>query len=221
MKTIRLEGLIFGAAILFAPIAVLAQIPAAGSSAAQNQSAAEMASLSSNDLSTNASAGVDTQVMKDKMFVHKIALGGFAEVHFGQLAAQKATSDDVKKLGQKLADDHTVMDNDLKAAADELGVRTPTKMSKEDQEDFDKLNALSGSDFDKAYLAYALKAHRRDLHEFRTEVAQTNDPQIKEAIAGMEATVAGHLYVVNKLALANGVASAHKMGGQTPVAPPQ
>ncbi len=221
MKTIRMEGLIFGAAILLAPIAAMAQIPAAGSSAAQNQSAAEMASLSINDISTNASAGVDTQLMKDKMFVHKVALGGFAEVHFGQLAAQKASSDDVKKLGQKLVDDHTMLDNDLKAAADELGVRTPAKMSKEDQDDFDKLSALSGTDFDKAYLTYALKAHRRDLHEFRAEVTQTNDPQIKEAIAGMEATVAGHLFMVNKLALANGVASAHKMGAPAPMAPPK
>jgi putative membrane protein len=153
MKMIRIQDLMFGAAVLLAPVALMAQIPAAGSSAAQNQSPAEMASLSPNDMSTNASAGVDTQLMKDRMFVHKIALGGFAESHFGQLAAQKAASDDVKKLGQKMVDDNATLYNEMKPAEDELGVRSPAKMSKEDQEEFDKLNSLSGTDFDKEYLA--------------------------------------------------------------------
>ncbi len=221
MKTIRIEGLIFGAAIMLAPIAAMAQIPTAGSSAAQNQAPAEVASLSSIDLSVNASAGVDTQLMKDKMFVHKIALGGFAESRIGQLAAQKASNEEVKKLGQKLADDHAALDNEMKSAQDELGVRSPTKMSKEDQEEFDKLSTLTGADFDKEYLAYTLKSHRRDMHEFREEVAHTNDPQIKDGIAAVSPTIAGHLYLVNKLALENGVASAHKAGGPTPVPSPK
>lgn len=221
MKMIRIQDLMFGAAVLLAPVALMAQIPAAGSSAAQNQSPAEMASLSPNDMSTNASAGVDTQLMKDRMFVHKIALGGFAESHFGQLAAQKAASDDVKKLGQKMVDDNATLYNEMKPAEDELGVRSPAKMSKEDQEEFDKLNALSGTDFDKEYLAYALKAHRRDLHEFREEVAHTNDPQIKDAIVGMQPLMVAHLFEVNKLAVTNGVPSAHKQGGPVPPVPPQ
>lgn len=220
MKKLGMEGLIFGAAALLATAAI-AQIPTAGSSAAQNQVAGQLASVSPTDLSTNGSAGVDTQLMKDKIFVHKIAAGSFAEAHLGQLAAQKASNDDVKKLGQRMFDDHTAVENDMKPVADELGVRTPTKMAKEDQEEFDKLSALSGSDFDKEYLAYTLRSHRKDLHEFRTEIAQTNDPQIRETISGVEPMVVGHLYLVNKLALENGVPSARKPGGTVPPAPPQ
>ena len=220
MKKLRLEGWIFGAATLFGST-VLAQIPAAGSSAAQNQMSGQMASASPTDLSTNASAGVDTQLMKDRIFVHKMTDGGFAEAHFGQLAVQKASSDDVKKLGQKMVDDHTALDNNMKPVADELGVRAPSKLAKEDQEEFDKLSALSGSAFEKEYLAYTLRSQRMDLHEFRMEIAQTNDPLIRDTISGVQPIVVGHLYMVNKLALENGVPSAHKPAESAPPAPPR
>jgi putative membrane protein len=149
-----------------------------------------------------------------------VALDGFAEVNLGKLAAQKASSDDVKKLGQKMVDDRSTINNDLKQVADELGVSTPTKMSKADQDEFDKLSALSGTDFDKEYLTYMLKSHRKDLHEFRTAEAQTTDPELKDAVATLSPVVVGHLYMVNKLAIANGVPSAHK-GPPAATPPPQ
>ena len=218
MKTIRVEGLMFGAAILMAPAIAMGQIPAAGSSAAQNQ-AVQVAGMNPTDLSTNASAGVDTRLMQDKIFVRRVAVGGFAEVSLGKLAVQKSSNDEVKKLGQTMVDDHMALENDLKPAADELGVRMPTKLSKEDQDEFDKLSALSGTDFDKEYLAYTLRAHRKDLHEFRAEVASTIDSQIKDAMPGMEIMIAGHLYLVNRVALANGVPSAYKPGMPMPASP--
>ena len=46
----------------------------------------------------NGSVGSDTQGAKDKMFVRKVEAGGVAQVQFGQLAVQKASSPDVKKL---------------------------------------------------------------------------------------------------------------------------
>ena len=220
MKKLAMKGLVVSTAALLASTA-LAQIPAAGSSAAQNQIATQVASVSPTDLSMNASAGVDTQLMKDRIFVHRFTDGSFAEVHFGQLAVQKASSDDVKKLGQRMVDDHTTLDNDMKPVADELGVKAPTKLAKVDQEEFDKLSALSGSNFDKEYLAYTLKSHRKDLHEFRTEIAQTNDSQIRDTIIEVQPMIAGHLYLVNKLALANGVPTAYKPGSSATAAPPQ
>jgi putative membrane protein len=219
MRMTAIQRYMFSAAVALATASVAAQIPnATGSSPAQSQTGGQVANLNPLDSSMNGAAGADTQLMKDKMFVHMISLDGFAEVHFGQLAAQKASSTDVKKLGQRLVDDRATLDNDLKPAADELGVPVPTKMAKTDQEEFDKLSALSGADFDKEYLTFSLKSHRKDLHEFHTEEAQTTDPELRDAVASLEKVVVGHLYMVNKLALANGVPSAHKPA-QTTVAP--
>jgi putative membrane protein len=223
MKIVRMQGYFFGAAVLLAPLSLLAQVPTAtGSSAAQSQSGGQMASMNPMDSSLNGSAGADTQLMKDKMFVRKATEGGFAEVQFSQLATQKASSDDVKKLGQKLVDDRTILDNNMKPVADELGVRSPTKMAKVDQDEMAKLNGLSGSDFDKEYLTYMLNAHRKDMHDFHTEETQTTDPALKDAVESQTKVILGHLYMVNKLALANGVPGAHKgpPPSSTPAATP-
>ncbi len=197
------------AAALSAPLSLFAQAPA--SSGAQNPVPSQVATLSQPDLSANTSGGVDAGLMRDKIFVRKATEGGFGVVQFGQLAAQKASSEDVKKLGQKMVDDHTLLGGDMAPVADELGVRTPTKMNKMDQEEFDKLSALSGDSFDKEYVTYTLKVHRKDLHEFRTEVTQTTDPQLKDAISNQEKVIATHLFLVNKAAVALGLPSAHKM----------
>ena len=50
----------------------------------------------------------------DRKFVEDAAKGGMAEVQLGQLAAQKAQSDDVKKFGQRMVDDHGKANDKLK-----------------------------------------------------------------------------------------------------------
>jgi putative membrane protein len=218
-KTMSRIGYFLGAAALMAPLAVVAQMPPApGPVQGQNPTNGQMASANPMDSSGNGSVTNDTQLIKDKMFVRRATDGGFAEVQFGQLAAQKAASDDVKKLGQKLVDDRTQLDANLKPVADDLGVRMPSKLAKADQEEFDKLKGLSGADFDKEYLTYSLKSHRDDLHAFHTEEGQTNDQELKDAVAKQEAVIVGHLYMVNKLALVNGVPGAYK--GKAPAALP-
>jgi len=207
----HMNGYFFGAAVLLAPLSLLAQVPnATGSTAAQSQSGGQMASMNPMDSSLNGSAGADTQLIKDRMFVRKATEDGFAEVQFSQLAAQKSSNDDVKKLGQKLVDDRTILDNNMKPVADELGVRSPTKLAKSDQDELAKLKGLSGADFDKEYLTYMLTVHRKDMHDFRTEESQTTDPGLKDAVASQTKVIMGHLYMVNKLALVNGVPGAHK-----------
>jgi len=221
MKMTKRYGSFFGAAVLLTPLAVLAQVPSSSTpppNAAQNPSGGQIASTNPMDSSMNGSVSNDTQLVKDKMFVRKATEGGFAEVQFGELATQKASSDAIKKLGQKLVDDRTQLDANLKPVADDLGVRMPSKLAKVDQEEFDKLKGLSGADFDKEYLTYSLKSHRDDLHAFHTEQGQTNDPELKDAVARQEAVIVGHLYMVNKLALANGIPGAHK--GKAPAAAP-
>src|ERR1700722_11878776 len=77
------------------------------------------------------------QVMQDKMFLRKAAEGGIAEVKLGQLAVEKASSDDVKAFGQKMVEDHTKINSDIARVADSMGVMLPKTMSKDDQAEYD------------------------------------------------------------------------------------
>jgi putative membrane protein len=164
-------------------------------------------------------AGDLGQVMQDKMFLRQAAEGGIAEVRFGQLAVQKASSDDVKNFAQKMVDDHTKLNSDIATVADAMGVMLPKSMNKEDQAEYDKLNALSGNDFDTEYLSYIVKHHHKDLHAFRLEAASHTDPTLHDEVVKAESVIHEHTVTVDKLARAKGIpVPAH--GGNKPAPAP-
>jgi putative membrane protein len=154
---------------------------------------------------SSANPSYTAQEMKDKMFLRKATEGGLAEVQLGKLAAEKASSQDVKDFGQKMVDDHTKLNNDMAPIADSMGVMMPKKMAKGDQAEYDKLNGMSGDDFDKEYVAYMVKDHHEDLHEFRVEAVGTSDPTLKEAVDKGAVVIRSHMIMADKLARAKGI----------------
>jgi putative membrane protein len=147
-----------------------------------------------------------TQQEKDKTFVRKASEGGLAEVQFGQLAAQKAQNPDVKAFARKMVDDHSMLNDKMKPVAGQLGVTPASHLSKKDQAEYDKLNGLSGADFDKEYISDMVADHHKDLREFRQEAAVAADPQLKETVAGGAKVIAEHNRMADRLAQQIGVA---------------
>ena len=78
-------------------------------------------------------AGMTGQAMIDKIFLHNVAEGGLLEVQLGQLAAEKGSSEEVKSLGQRMVDDHTMLNNEMMPIARQMGVMAPKKLNKKDQ----------------------------------------------------------------------------------------
>jgi putative membrane protein len=159
------------------------------------------------------------QAMKDKMFLRKAAQGGMAEVKLGQLATQKGSSEGVRSFGQKMVDDHTKLNSDMAPIADSMGVRLPKDLSKDDRAEYDKLNALSGNDFDMEYLLFMVKDHHKDLREFRQEEASTTDPTLKAAVADGTKVIHEHTVMVDKLAREKGVPTPQHGGNKAAPAP--
>ncbi len=151
-------------------------------------------------------AGDVGRVMQDKMFLRKAAEGGIAEVKVGELAVQKASSDEVKAFAQKMVEDHTKMNNDMAQLADSMGVMLPKTMDKDDQAEYDKLKGLSGNDFDTEYLTFMVKDHHKDLHEFRVEAANASaDSNLHDAVVKAESIIHDHTVMVDKLAREKGI----------------
>jgi putative membrane protein len=117
----------------------------------------------------------------DKKFVQEVLQGGTAEVQLGQLASQKASSEDVKQFGQKMVDDHTKMGDQMKEVAQKEGISIPSEVQAKDKELETKLSSLSGDSFDNAYIKAMLKDHQHDLSEFKKEANSGNDTSIKDA----------------------------------------
>jgi putative membrane protein len=164
---------------------------------------------------TGTGPGGGDQTMRDQMFVRKAAEGGMAEIQMGQLAAQKGSSDDVKQFGQKMVDDHMMLNEGMKPVAEQMGVRAPNKLNKKDQEEYDKLNGLSGEDFDKEYLMAMVKDHRQDLREFRMEDSATQNTDLKGAVDKAIPVIQQHMQMVAKMARDKGIMPAGR--GEHPV----
>ncbi len=120
-------------------------------------------------------------------------------------AAQKASGEDVKAFAQKMVEDHSKLNLDIAQVADSMGVMLPKSMNKEDQAEYDKLNALSGNDFDMEYLTFMVKDHHKDLHAFRIEAASPTDPALHETVVKAAGLIHDHTVTVDKLARAKGV----------------
>ncbi len=214
MKFDTLRIAMLSTAVMLAPVALLAQDPMAPSTATQpNRPNQQQPSTTAMQDSGN-NANEAGQTMKDKMFLRNAAEGGMAEVKLGQLASQKAGSEDVKAFGQKMMDDHAALNNEMAPIADSMGVRAPKDLSKKDQDLYDQLNGLSGTEFDNAYLSAMVKDHRKDLRDFRMEASTTQDSTLKDAVEKGEKVIHEHLMMVEKLAKEKGVAMPGRNGKQ-------
>ena len=131
--------------------------------------------------------------MADESFILAAAQGGMTEVKLGELAAQKGTRDDVKAFGQMMVKDHTAINDDLKALATQKGVTLPDSLDAKHQGMVDKMAALTGSEFDTAYVADMLKDHKMDAKEFKAESAKTKDADIKSFVDKSIPVVDEHL----------------------------
>src|SRR4051812_38278805 len=74
---------------------------------------------------TNASKSLSAH---DRTFIKEAAIGGLYEVQAGQLAAQKATSAEVKQMAQHIVTDHTQANEKLKSIAQTKAVDVPGEL---------------------------------------------------------------------------------------------
>jgi len=216
MKRIALLALaVTGMATALLPTQLAAQDPTQIPQTPQNQNQQTGAPGYSNQ--TGAAATTNTtmrdtlgapgetgQQMQDKLFVQKATEGGIAQVQFGKLALQKG-SPEVKEFAQKMIDDHTALNKEMANVADSIGTMLPRKMSKDDQAEYNKLNGLSGDEFDKEYILYIAKGHREDMRNFRMEVSVAADPELQAEVAKAAMTIREHLMMLTKLAKDKGV----------------
>jgi putative membrane protein len=134
----------------------------------------------------------DKHAKKEMKFVNEAAMGGMAEVKLGQLAVEKGSSEDVKKFGQMMVDDHTKANDELKSMAQSKQIDLPTDLGKH-QKMYDKLAAMSGSDFDKAYIDAMVKDHKEDVSLFEKEANKGDDAELKAWAAKTLPTLQMHL----------------------------
>jgi putative membrane protein len=136
----------------------------------------------------------------DRMFVTRAMQGSMAEVQLGQLTLQKSNNQQVKEFAQRMIDDHTKLNEQMKPVAQQLGVTVPDQVSKNDRKTMAKLQSLSGSAYDQAYIKDMVKDHKQDLTEFQMEASSGQDQTVKDAANQGSKVIAGHLQMAQQMA---------------------
>lgn len=128
-----------------------------------------------------ATAGPAAQPQKvdDKKFAKDAALGAMTNVELAKMAVQKAASPEVKQYGQKVVDEQTKANQQLKEVATKENISVPDALDTKQQSRIDKLSKLSGPNFDKAYLKNQLKDEESQVRDFTDEAKGGTDPVIK------------------------------------------
>ena len=95
----------------------------------------------------------------DTSFVNDLVIANMAEVELGKLAVERGANTEVKKFGQMMIDDHTKAGDKLKSVASAQNIPVPTDLDDKHRDLRDKLAKLSGSAFDREYVAAMVEGH--------------------------------------------------------------
>jgi putative membrane protein len=128
----------------------------------------------------------------DKKFLAFAAQGDQNEIAMSQLAEEKATNPDVKAFAHKMVTEHKQMTAGMKPFAEKWGMTPPSGPDADHQKEIDKLNGLSGADFDKRYMDDMVSDHATALDKFTSEAKDTKDMAFQKAVIEGKTKVAAH-----------------------------
>jgi putative membrane protein len=143
--------------------------------------------------------GFVTLASNQDSFWNEAAQDGLAEINLGSLALQKSQNDEVKQLAQKVVDDHTAANNELTALAAGKNVKLPTDVNAKQKAVYDKLNALSGDQFDMEFVKTLVKDHESAVKLFQKQADSGKDAEVKAFAAKTLPTLQSHLEMAKSM----------------------
>ncbi|NHZ82543.1 DUF4142 domain-containing protein [Massilia sp. CCM 8695] len=136
----------------------------------------------------------------DRKIVTDLAMANMAEIEVARTAQGKSQDDQVKKYAQQMIDDHTKALNEVQQLAQAKGITLPATLDRAHKARADKLAALSGAAFDRAYIAQAGVAEHKKTHSMLARAqGRAKDADIKALVTRMTPTVDQHLHAAQDL----------------------
>jgi putative membrane protein len=114
-------------------------------------------------------------------FVQKAAVSDLFEIKAGDLVQQKARSSDYKQFGQMLKTDHTKTSDQIKSMAKNMpGLQLPADLDTAHKAKFDKLQSLSGAQFEDQFKNDAVAGHQDAIKLFEAYAQKGDNPDLKK-----------------------------------------
>lgn len=129
------------------------------------------------------------------------AQGGSAEVETGRLAVERAGSDEVKRFGKRMVDDHGKVNQELAELLTKKGIAVPKDPDPDHRALIADLAKRSGADFDRNYLREQVLDHEAAVTLFIRLAKEGSDEDLQKFASKMLSTLRQHLDMAKELAL--------------------
>ncbi|HET9053527.1 MAG TPA: DUF4142 domain-containing protein, partial [Cyclobacteriaceae bacterium] len=126
----------------------------------------------------------DTEIENDTEWAVAVADLGMLEVEASRLALERATTPAVKQFAQRMVDDHTKANEELKGLASQKNISLPATLSDKSQKKLSDLREKTGKDFEDAYTDCMVKDHKEAVDKFKKQAEKGDDAELKSWAAG-------------------------------------
>ena len=121
-----------------------------------------------------------------------------SEIEAGKLAKQTASTQEVRSFASRMVSEHQMMMQNINQLAQRLSVQ-PQKpalastLENTHQETMEELRTKSGSDFDKAYIAYQVQMHEQAVDLVNDAADSVDSPNLKLHLREARPDLQNHL----------------------------
>jgi putative membrane protein len=144
-------------------------------------------------------------------FAKQVAMGGMAEVEISRIATTQGSNADVKSFAQRMVDDHSKANDELKALAQQKSWTLPTDMDAKHKATLARLSKLNGAAFDRAYMKAMMTDHKQTVAMFQRYSRTGTDSDLKAWVDKTLPTIQGHESMAMTTAKTVGAASSKSM----------
>jgi len=137
----------------------------------------------------------------DALFAAAAADSGLAEVSLSQLGLQKATDAELKKFSQRMVEEHTRFNQELKSLASQKGIPVSPAVDVRARYCAQSLAGLMGEKFDQCYAKAQLTMHMEAVAAFEAEAERGQDRDLKAFAAKGLPHIKEHLMMIKPIAM--------------------
>jgi putative membrane protein len=120
------------------------------------------------------------------------------EVSMSQMAMERSTDANVKKIAQKMIEDHQKVNQEMMKVLQAKNMTPPQQPDAVHTAMLAKLSSETGEDFNECFLSLQVLAHEEALMCFRKEAKMGQDPQLKQFAEKTLPSLREHARMVRK-----------------------
>lgn len=150
-------------------------------------------------------AGVSAEEVNDAQIASIVVTANQVDIDAGQLAASRATTDEVKKFARLMVADHTGVNKAATDLAAKLKVTpqdNPTSQSLKDdgEKSLTHLKTLKGAAFDRAYIDREVAYHQQVIDALdKTLIPSATNEELKALLVKVRPAFVAHLEHAKRL----------------------